>query len=322
MTEKLKAVILDGHTENPGDLSWECIERLVDLAVYPRTEPEKVLERAKDADILIINKVHLTRELIEQLPKLKFVSTLATGFNQIDGVALRERGIPLSNIPAYSTNAVAQMVFAYILELTNQTAAYTEDVKKGNWTKCEDFCYWNKPLYELDGKVLGIIGFGKIGSRVAEIGKAFGMKIMAYTPSGKKDGFPHIEFTDLDTVLRNSDYISVHCPLTDKTAGLINSNFIGRMKKSAYIINTSRGPVANEQDVKDALVNGDIAGYGTDVLSTEPPSPDNPLLTAPNCLITPHVAWAAYETRLRLMGILEKNIKGYLSGNPVNVVNP
>ncbi len=322
MTEKLKAVILDGHTENPGDLSWECIENLVDLTVYPRTEPQDVLQRAKDADILIINKVQLTRELIEQLPKLKFVSTLATGFNQIDGVALRERGISLSNIPAYSTNAVAQMVFAFILELTNQTAAYTADVKKGNWSKCEDFCYWNKPLYELDGKVLGIIGFGKIGSRVAEIGKAFGMKAIAYTPSGKKEGYPDIEFTDLDTVLNKADYISVHCPLTDKTAGLINKDFIGKMKKSAYIINTSRGPVANEQDVKDALVNGDIAGYGTDVLSTEPPANDNPLLTAPNCLITPHVAWAAYETRLRLMGILEENIKGYLSGNPVNVVNP
>ena len=322
MTEKLKAVILDGHTENPGDLSWECIENLVDLTVYPRTEPQDVLQRAKDADILIINKVQLTRELIEQLPKLKFVSTLATGFNQIDGVALRERGISLSNIPAYSTNAVAQMVFAFILELTNQTAAYTADVKKGNWSKCEDFCYWNKPLYELDGKVLGIIGFGKIGSRVAEIGKAFGMKTIAYTPSGKKEGFADVEFTDLDTVLNKADYISVHCPLTDKTAGLINKDFIGKIKKSAYIINTSRGPVANEQDVKDALVNGDIAGYGTDVLSTEPPANDNPLLTAPNCLITPHVAWAAYETRLRLMGILEENIKGYLSGNPVNVVNP
>ncbi len=322
MTEKLKAVILDGYTENPGDLSWECIEKLVDLTVYPRTEPEKVIERAKDADILIINKVHLTREIIEQLPKLKFVSTLATGFNQIDGVALRERNIPLSNIPAYSTNAVAQMVFAYILELTNQTASYTADVKSGTWSKCADFCYWNKPLYELDGKILGIVGFGKIGSRVAEIGKAFGMKIMAYTPSGKKEGYPHIEFTDLDTVLENSDYISVHCPLTDETAGLINSDFINKMKKSAYIINTSRGPVANEQDIKDALINGDIAGYGTDVLSTEPPAPDNPLLSAPNCLITPHIAWAAYDTRLRLMGILEENIKGYLSDAPVNVVNP
>lgn len=322
MTEKLKAVILDGYTENPGDLSWECIENLVDLTVYPRTGPKLVVERAKDADILIVNKVRLTREIIEQLPKLKFVSTLATGFNQIDGVALREKNIPLSNIPAYSTNAVAQMVFAYILELTNQTAKYTEDVKSGTWSECADFCYWNKPLYELDGKVLGIVGFGKIGSRVAEIGKAFGMKTMAYTPSGKKDGYPHIEFTDLDTVLCESDYISVHCPLTESTLGLINKDFIGKMKKSAYIINTSRGPVANEKDVKDALVNGDIAGYGTDVLSTEPPYPDNPLLSAPNCLITPHIAWAAYDTRLRLMGILEENIKGYLSGAPVNVVNP
>ncbi len=322
MTKKLNAVILDGHTENPGDLSWESIEKLVNLTVYPRTEPSMVIERAKDADILIINKVQLTREIIEQLPNLKFVSTLATGFNQIDGAALRERGISLSNIPAYSTNAVAQMVFAFILELTNQTAAYTEDVKKGNWAKCEDFCYWNKPLYELDGKTLGIIGFGKIGSRVAEIGKVFGMKIVAYTPSGKKEGYNHIEFTDLDTVLSVSDYISVHCPLTKNTAGLINKDFISKMKRSAYIINTSRGPVANEADIKAALVNGDLAGYGTDVLSTEPPASDNPLLTAPNCLITPHVAWAAYETRLRLMGILEENIKGYLSGEPINVVNP
>lgn len=322
MTDKLNAVILDGHTENPGDLSWECIEKLVNLTVYPRTEQSMVIERSKDADILIINKVQLTREIIEQLPKLKFVSTLATGFNQIDGIALKERNIPLSNIPAYSTNAVAQMVFAFILELTNQTVAYTADVKKGNWSKCEDFCYWNKPLYELDGKVLGIIGFGKIGSRVAEIGKAFGMKVVAYTPSGKKAGYDNIEFTDLDTVLTSSDYISVHCPLTENTAGLINKDFIAKMKKSAYIINTSRGPVANESDIKEALVNGDLAGYGTDVLSTEPPANDNPLLTAPNCLITPHVAWAAYETRLRLMGILEENIKGYLSGAPVNVVNP
>lgn len=322
MTEKLKAVILDGYTENPGDLSWECIEKLVDLTVYLRTEPELVVERAKDADIVIVNKVHLTREVIAQLPKLKFVSTLATGFNQIDIKALKERGVSASNIPAYSTNAVAQMVFAFILELTNQTAAYTEDVKSGTWSKCEDFCYWNKPLFELDGKTLGIIGFGKIGSRVADIGKAFGMKVIAYTPSGKKDGYPHITFTDLEDVLKNSDYISVHCPLTDATAGLINKEFISKMKSSAYIVNTSRGPVANEGDVKAALVNGDISGYGTDVLSTEPPSPDNPLLTAPNCLITPHVAWAAYETRLRLMGILEENIKGYLSGNPVNVVNP
>ncbi len=321
MNNKFKAVILDGYTENPGDLSWDGVRELVDLTVYDRTPQDKVIERAQGADIVIVNKVALTKEIIDQLPDLKFVSTLATGFNQIDGVALRERGIHLSNIPAYSTNAVAQMVFALILELINKTAHYTADVKSGTWTSCPDFCYWNSPLYELDGKVLGIIGFGKIGKRVSEIAKAFGMSVMAYTPSGKKDGADDVTFTDMDTVLKNADVVSVHCPLTPDTAGLINKDFIGKLKNSAYIINTSRGPVANEQDIKDALVKGDIAGYGTDVLSTEPPKADNPLLSAPNCLITPHIAWAAYETRLRLMGILEDNIKGFISGTTVNVVN-
>lgn len=321
MNNKLKAVILDGYTENPGDLSWDKVSEMTELTVYDRTEPNMVVERSKDADILIVNKVALTSDIIQQLPKLKFVSTLATGYNQIDGKALRERNIPLSNIPAYSTNAVAQMVFAYILELVNKTAYYTADVKSGAWTECPDFCYWKSPLYELDGKTLGIIGFGKIGSRVAEIAKAFGMSIMAYTPSGKKDGYPDIEFTDMDTVIKNADFISVHCPLTPETTGLINKEFIGKMKKGAYIINTSRGPVANEQDIAAALADGTLTGYGTDVLSTEPPKKDNPLLSAPNCLITPHIAWAAYETRQRLMGILEDNIKGYISGNTVNVVN-
>jgi glycerate dehydrogenase len=321
MNNKLNAVILDGYTENPGDLSWEAIEKYVNLTVYPRTEKELVVERAKDADILIVNKVALTEEIISQLPKLRFVSTLATGFNQIDGKALRERDIPLSNIPAYSTNAVAQMVFAFILELTNRTAEYTKDVKSGTWSDCPDFCYWNTPLYELDGKTLGIVGFGKIGSRVAEIGKAFGMKVLAYTPSGKKDGFDDVTFTTLDDVVKNSDYISVHCPLTEATNGLINKEFIEKMKDNSYVINTSRGPVANEKDIADALNSGRLTGYGTDVLSTEPPKKDNPLLSAKNCLITPHIAWAAYETRLRLMGILEENVKGFLESNPINVVN-
>lgn len=321
MTEKLKAVILDGYTENPGDISWECIENLVDLTVYPRTEPEKIVERSKDADILIVNKVAVTRELVEKLPKLKFVATLATGYNQIDCVALKEKGIPVSNIPAYSTNAVAQMVFAYILGLINKVSEYTADVKSGTWSDCADFCYWNSPLYELDGKTLGIIGFGKIGHRVSRIANAFGMNVLSYTPSGKKDGVENVTFTDMDTVLKNSDFITVHCPLTEDTYGLINAEFIAKMKKGAYVINTARGPVANEADVAEALSNGALAGYGTDVLSTEPPAKDNPLLSAPNCLITPHIAWAAYETRLRLMGILEENIKAYISGNPINVVN-
>lgn len=321
MKNKLNAVILDGHTENPGDISWESIEKLVDLTVYPRTPADKVIERAKDADILIVNKVAVTREIVEQLPKLKFVATLATGYNQIDCEALKEKGIPVSNIPAYSTNAVAQMVFSYILAFTNRVSEYTDDVKSGNWSKCEDFCYWNTPLYELDGKTLGIIGFGKIGKRVSELAHAFGMKVLVFTPSGKKDGVPHCEFTDMDTVLKNADYISVHCPLTDKTAGLINKDFISKTKKNAFIVNTARGPVANEADVAKALSDGTLAGYGTDVLSTEPPAKDNPLLTAPNCFITPHIAWAAYETRVRLMGILEKNIEAYINGVPINVVN-
>ncbi len=321
MKEKLKAVILDGYTENPGDISWESIEKLVDLTVYPRTPQDKVFERSKEADILIVNKVPVTRELITGLPNLKFVATLATGYNQIDCDALKEKGIPVSNIPAYSTNAVAQMVFAYILELINKVSEYTADVKSGTWSKCDDFCYWNSPLYELDGKTLGIIGFGKIGKRVSEIASAFGMKTVAYTPSGKKGGVENVVFTDMDTVIKTSDFITVHCPLTESTKNLINAEFISKLKSNAFIINTARGGVTNEHDVAEALKNGNLAGYGTDVLSTEPPSPDNPLLSAPNCLITPHIAWAAYETRLRLMGILEENIKAFLNGTPVNVVN-
>ena len=321
MKEKLKAVILDGYTENPGDLSWDCIGNLTDLTVYDRTPEELVIERARDADIIILNKVKLTEEIIAQLPELKFVGTLATGYNQIDGVALRKRGIPLSNIPSYSTNGVAQMVFAYILESVNRVSEYTASVKSGDWEKCKDFCYWNMPLYELDGKTLGIIGFGKIGRRVSEIALAFGMKVLVFTPSGKKDDAPNVEFTDMDTVLRNSDFITVHCPLTEKTAGLINKEFICKLKNGVCVINTARGGVANEDDIANALKSGRLGFYCADVLSTEPPKSDNPLLTAPNCYITPHIAWAAYETRLRLMGILEGNVKAFLEGKPTNVVN-
>ena len=321
MNKKLKAVILDGYTENPGDLSWDCIGNLTDLTVYDRTPEDLVIERAKDAEILIVNKVKLTEEIIAQLSNLKFVGTLATGYNQIDGVALRKRNIPLSNIPSYSTNAVAQMVFAYILEFVNRVSEYTASVKKGDWENCKDFCYWNMPLFELDGKTLGIIGFGKIGRRVSEIAKAFGMNVLVYTPSGKKDDAPGVEFTDMDVVLKNSDFITVHCPLTDKTAGLINKEFISKLKDGACVINTARGGVANEDDIANALKTGKLSCYCADVLSTEPPKSDNPLLTAPNCFITPHIAWAAYETRLRLMGILEGNVKAFLDGNPTNVVN-
>ena len=321
MTNKLKAVILDGYTENPGDLSWKNVENLVDLTVYDRTPQELVIERGKDADILIVNKVQLTEEIISQLPKLKFVATLATGYNQIDGVALRKRNIPLSNIPSYSTNAVAQMVFAYILESVNRVSEYTNSVKNGDWSECKDFCYWNRPLFELDGKTLGIIGFGKIGRRVSEIALTFGMNVLVYTPSGKKDAPEKVKFTDMDTVLKNSDFITVHCPLTKDTQGLINNSFISKLKDGACVINTARGAVADEESVSENLKNGKLSCYCTDVLSTEPPSKDNPLLTAPNCFITPHIAWAAYETRLRLLNILEGNIEAFLNNTPTNVVN-
>ena len=321
MNNKLKAVILDGYTENPGDLSWDNTAKFCDLTVYDRTPDELVIERSIDADILIVNKIKLTREIIEKLPKLKFVSTLATGFNQIDAEALRERNIPLSNIPAYSTNAVAQTVFAFILESVNNVGAYTQSVKKGDWTNCLDFCYWNKPIYELDGKTLGVIGFGKIGRRVAQLGSAFGMKVIAYTPSGKKDDADNVTFTDMETVISSSDFISVHCPLTPQTQELINKEFIEKLKPNAVVINTARGGVADENAISNALKNGELYCYCTDVLSTEPPKADNPLLSAPNCFITPHIAWAAYETRARLMGILESNIEAYLNGTPINVVN-
>ncbi len=319
--EKLNLVILDGYTENPGDLSWDYIEENFNATVYPRTEPEKVIERSKNADILIVNKVALTEEIIKQLPKLKFVSTLATGYNQIDGEALKKRNIPLSNIPSYSTDGVAQMVFSYILQITNHIYEYTQSVKNGDWCRCKDFCYIKNPLFELSGKTLGIIGFGKIGRKVSEIACAFGMNVCAFTPSGKKDGVQNVNFTSLDEVLKLSDFITLHCPLNENTKELVNKEFLDKVKKGAVVINTARGGVVNEKDVSDALISGKISYFAADVLSTEPPKSDNPLLNAPNCLITPHISWAAYETRVRLLNILNDNLKAFLDGKPINVVN-
>lgn len=321
MNEKLNAVILDGYTENPGDLSWDYLESVFNLTVFDRTPKELVVERAKNADVVIVNKVAITKEILEELPKLKFVATLATGFNQLDVDALRERNIPVSNIPSYSTNAVAQLVFSFILEFTNRVGHYTESVKNGDWTNCKDFCYWNTPLNELSGKTLGIVGFGKIGKRVSEIALCFNMNVLVYTPSGKKEADERVQFTSLDDVLENADFISLHCPLTSATEKLVNKEFINKMKNGASIINTSRGPVIDEKAVAEALESGKLAYFGADVLSTEPPKSDNPLLTAKNTFLTPHIAWAAYETRLRLLEILNGNIKAFLEGNPINVVN-
>lgn len=319
----MKLVILDSYTENPGDLSWDWLKDVVDeYEIYESTPPDKVIERSLDADILVTNKVPVDRARIEKLPKLKFIAVLATGYNIIDCEAAKEHGIAVSNIPAYSTDGVAQLVFAFLLELTNQVGLHSKSVNDGEWSRSPYFCYWKTPLVELHGKVFGIIGFGKIGSAVAEIANAFGMKVKAYSPHTREySGFGKVDFVSLDEVIETADVISLHCPLTNETNGLVNAEFLSRMKKTAYLINTSRGPVVNETDLRNALDNGLIAGAGVDVLSSEPPKEDNPLIGAKNCFITPHIAWASLEARTRLMNIFKDNVKGFVSGKPINVVN-
>lgn len=319
----MKLVILDGYTENPGDLSWDWLNELVDeYTVYDKTPDELIYERAKDAEILVTNKTPLTAETLASLTKLRYISTLATGYNVIDVSAAKKLGIAVSNIPAYSTDGVAQLVFALLLEMTNSVAIHNKSVKDGEWASCEHFCYWKTPLTELSGKTFGIIGFGKIGSAVAAIANAFKMKVIAYSPNTKTySGFGTVDFLSLDEVIASSDVISLHCPLTESTTGLVNMDFIKKMKKGAYIINTSRGPVLNESDVRKALDMGLLGGAGADVLSTEPPMADNPLATSDKTVITPHIAWASLEARTRLMNIFKSNVEGFIKGSPVNKVN-
>lgn len=318
----MKIVNLDGYTTNPGDLNWEQFKKYGDLTVYDRTPPELVIERAQNAEILIVNKTPIDAELLKQLPKLKYIGLQSTGYNIVDCKTARELGVTVCNIPAYSTSAVAQLVFAFILQITNQVTLHSDAVHNGEWCACLDFCFWKAPLAELDGKTIGIIGFGSIGQRVAKIAEAFGMNVLIFTPNKKPtDDLKTAEFVDFDTLLTSSDIITCHCPLTDKTEKLINKSALSKMKKSAILINTSRGPVIDDEALAQALNNGDIAAAGLDVLKVEPPRDDNPLLTAKNCYITPHIAWAAYETRARLITILEENLKAYLDGRPQNVVN-
>ena len=319
----MKIVNLDGVTTNPGDLSWEPFEKLGDFTVYDRTEPNQIVERAKGANALIINKTIITREILEKLkPELEYVGLQSTGYNVIDCEAAKELGITVCNIPSYSTNAVAQLVFAFILQITNKVSLHSRAVFDGEWCSCPDFCFWKAPLTELAGKKIGIIGFGAIGRKVAEIAEAFSMSVLAYTPRPKDKGeLKTVEFVSLDELLSSSDIITCHCPLTTETENLINEDTISKMKKSAIFINTSRGPVVNEKALANALNNDMIQAAGLDVLSVEPAKEDNPLLKAKNCYITPHIAWAAKETRARLLGILEDNLKAYIDGHPQNVVN-
>lgn len=317
----MKIVNLDGYTTNPGDLSWEQFNKYGEFTVYERTSPEQIIERAKDADCLIINKSVITEEMLDKMPKLKYIGLQSTGYNIIDCNAARERGIVVSNIPAYSTNEVAQLVFALILEITNRVALHSDAVHNGEWCDCPDFCFWKAPLEELNGKTIGIIGFGSIGQRVKNIASAFGMRVLVNTPHPNFEKFNDVEFCTLDELLNNSDIITCHCPLTEQTKGLINEQNLSKMKATAILINTSRGPVVDDKALADALNCGKIKAAGLDVLTIEPPTKDNPLLFAKNCVITPHIAWAAIETRARLLKILEENLKAFLDGRPQNVVN-
>ena len=319
----MKLVILDAYAENPGDLSWDWLKNITpEYEIYDITPPEKVIERSIDADILVTNKTVLTADILSQLPKLKYISTLATGYNVIDTQYAAERGIVVSNIPAYSTDGVAQLVFALILKIVNHVSLHNKSVKDGDWCRSEHFCYWKAPIAELANKTFGIIGFGKIGSAVAQIANAFGMKVIAYSPNTRTySGFGKVEFVSMEEVIKNSDFVSLHCPLTADTQGLVNMNFLKKMKRTAVLINTSRGPVINEADLKKALDDGIIAAAGVDVLSTEPAKEDNPLLSCENCIITPHIAWASFEARSRLMNIFKSNVEGFVSGKPINIVN-
>ena len=313
--------ILDGYTVNPGDLSWHALEQLGHLKVYDRTTPEQVAWHAADTDILLTNKVVLDRTVLQSLPRLKYVGVLATGYNVVDLEAAKERGVMVTNIPAYSSDSVAQMTFAHILNITNRVEHYARLNANGRWAENPDFCYWDTTLTELAGKVLGIVGLGHIGSKVARLALDFGMDVFALTSKESASLPVGIQKTTLDGLLAVSDILTLHCPLNDDTFQIIRAETINKMKRGAFIINTGRGPLVNENDVADALRSGQLGAYGADVLSCEPPTADNPLLHAPNAFITPHIAWATKEARIRLIDIAAKNIKAFLEGNPINVVN-
>lgn len=317
----MKIIALDGHTLNPGDLDWGALEQLGELTVYDRTPQDEVVERAQGAEILITNKTPINGKMIEQLPELKFISVLATGYNIVDVEAAKRLSIKVSNVPGYSTASVVQLTFAFLLEFTHHVQAHSDGVHSGKWAAAKDFCYWDHPLVELESKTLGIIGFGDIGKRVADVATAFGMKIIAHSRTQTDQSHrSNFEWVGLDELFKRSDVITLHCPLTEETKGLINSDNLRKMKASSFLINTSRGPLVVEKDLANALNEGWIAGAGIDVLSTEPPSSDNPLFAAKNCFITPHIAWASLESRSRLMRETILNVKAYLENNCRNRV--
>jgi glycerate dehydrogenase len=313
----MKIVILDGLTTNPGDTSWAPLEALGELVVYDRTAADEVVPRAAAADVLFTNKQRVTRADIAALPRLRYIGVLATGFNIVDVDAARERGIPVCNVPEYSTPNVVQATFALLLELTNRVGHHAATVRAGRWAACPDFCYWDGDLVELAGRTLGIVGYGRIGRGVAAVGRAFGMRVLAHrrTPGDEP------ECVGLERLLRESDVVSLHCPLTPETQGLVDAERIALMKPTAFLVNTSRGALVVEADLAAALEAGRLAGAGLDVLSVEPPPATNPLLHARNCIVTPHVAWATRDARARLIAASAANLRAFLAGTPRNVVN-
>jgi len=319
----MKIVILDAYTTNPGDLSWERFKEFGELTVYDRgikNDLQESIDRIRDADVVLTNKVPIKEELLEACPNIKYIGTLSTGYNIIDLDACRTRGIPVCNVPSYSTSAVAQFTMALLLEVCHHVGEHNNIVHSGGWERSVDFCFWNYPLIELSSKTIGIIGFGKIGQEVAKLAAAFGMKVLAYSRTEYEEGRKLAEYVDLDTLLASSDIVSLHCPLFPETRGIINNEKIAKMKDGAILLNTSRGPLIVEEDVANALNSDKLYYYATDVASREPIRSDNPLLKAKNCIITPHIAWAAKETRERLVGIVYENLKAYTEGKVQNNV--
>lgn len=317
----MKIVVLDGYGVNPGDLSWKKLEELGELTVYERTAPEDVLTRTEDAEIVLTNKVVLSAEVLEKLPKLKYIGVLATGYNVVDTEAARAQGVAVTNIPAYSTDSVVQMTFAHILNITNCVAHYARENREGKWARSKDFCYWDTPLLELSGLTLGVVGLGNIGMKVARVARTLGMEVYAATSKSSSSLPEGIQKTTFKGLLGVCDILTLHCPLTPDTRELVNAKTLGMMKRGAVVINTGRGPLVNEDDVAEALRSGQLAAYGADVMCQEPPREDNPLLAEPNAFITPHVAWATIDARRRLMKIAADNIKAFVEGKPVNVVD-
>ena len=314
-------VVLDGQTANPGDLSWAGLEALGPCQIHARTPPELVLSRAQSASILLTNKTVLNRQVLLALPNLRYVGVLATGFNVVDLPTARERGLVVTNVPNYGTRSVVQLTFALLLELTHQVGQHARGVREGRWSRCPDFCYWETPLIELDGLRMGLIGFGNIGRQVASVATAFGLRVLVHTPHPPTAASEGVEFVSLDELLARSDVVSLHCPLTSETRQLINPSRLALMKSSALLLNTGRGALVDEAALAEALNSGRLAGAAVDVLSVEPPSPDNPLLTARNCLITPHLAWATQAARGRLLEIAVANVRAFLDGHPQHVVS-